>query len=192
VGEVVFKPLFFLFGFLFICSQPVGADVLLSRIEGQDLFSQSSIVIDLKNENKKGLVILFLSAQCPCSKSHIGEIKKLSEEFSDFLFVGINSNLNEDRDLAEKYFSKTQFSFPMIKDQKTVLADLYKAYKTPHAFVVQADGKVAYQGGVSSSHEFERAEKKYLREALEDLQNNKPVRRPEGRTLGCAIGRAEN
>lgn len=188
----MFKPLFFLFGFLFICSQPVGADVLLSRIEGQDLFSQSSIVIDLKNENKKGLVILFLSAQCPCSKSHIGEIKKLSEEFSDFLFVGINSNLNEDRDLAEKYFSKTQFSFPMIKDQKTVLADLYKAYKTPHAFVVQADGKVAYQGGVSSSHEFERAEKKYLREALEDLQNNKPVRRPEGRTLGCAIGRAEN
>lgn len=139
---------------------------------------------------KKGLVVVFLSAVCPCSNSHLVELKKLKSEFPDFDFVGIHSNTDEDKDLTSAYFKTANLPFPVIQDSGAKLADEFKALKTPHVFVVLKDGTTAYQGGVSSSRHFDdKADRKYLREALSDLAAGRKVNTPEGRTLGCVISR---
>jgi peroxiredoxin len=172
-----------------LASQP--SKMNLERIQGIDLYTQQEITVSPSGEKNKGLVVLFLSARCPCSNSHVVELKKLSTEFTDFQFVAVHSNRDEPRDMVEKYFSTQELKFPILQDQKNKLADLYKAYKTPHSYVVLADGSVVYQGGVSSSHDFKSAEKNYLRSALEDIKNNIKVKTPEGRTLGCVISRED-
>ncbi len=142
--------------------------------------------------SKKGLVVVFLSAVCPCSNSHLVELKKLKSEFSDFDFVGIHSNTDEGKDLTSSYFKAANLPFPVIQDSGAKLADEFKALKTPHVFVVLKDGSTAYQGGVSSSRHFDdKADRKYLREALGDLSAGHKVTTPEGRTLGCVISRGE-
>jgi hypothetical protein len=141
---------------------------------------------------KKGLVVAFLSAACPCSNSHNRELAALAAEYPEFAFVGVHSNPNELRDFALAYFKKAGLPFPVIRDRGGKLAGEFKALKTPHAFVVLPSGEAAYRGGVSSSRQFDPSVgHKYLREALEDLSANpsRPVRTPEGRTLGCAIAR---
>lgn len=139
---------------------------------------------------KKGLVVVFLSAVCPCSNSHLVELKKLKSEFPDFDFVGIHSNTDEDKDLTSSYFKTANLPFPVLQDSKAKLADEFKALKTPHVFVVLKDGTTAYQGGVSSSRHFDdTTDRKYLREALSDLASGRKVNTPEGRTLGCVISR---
>lgn len=140
---------------------------------------------------KKATVLIFLSAKCPCSISHIDEIKKLATEFSDFRFIGVNSNTDETTESAKTFFSGHDFPFPILKDEKAILANEMKAVKTPHAFILAADGRRIFQGGVSNSATFARADRRYLREALEDLKAGREVRTPLARALGCAITRGD-
>jgi hypothetical protein len=92
-------------------------------------------------------------------------------------------------EFSKKYFEGKNISFKVIQDKKAELADHFKAYKTPHAYVLSSTGEVLYEGGVTDSAHFSRANKKFLRQALLDLSANRKVQNAEGRTLGCAIAR---
>lgn len=157
-------------------------------IGGFDLFTEKKVEVQT---GKKGLVIVFLSAKCPCSNSHVTEIKELSKKYTEFSFVAVHSNSDENKDLSKPYFTKADFLFPVIEDKNTELADQFQAFKTPHAFVFLPSGELVYQGGVSNSRDCEKSDRKYLREALGDIQSGQSVKTTEGRTLGCSIFRGK-
>ncbi len=166
----------------------IGA-ALPSKIEGSNVLTQDPTKIS--TEGKQGVVVVFLSAVCPCSDSHIHELSRLKTEYSEFSFVGVHSNTDEGRELTQKYFTQTKLPFPVIQDTNAKIADEFKAFKTPHAFVISPKGEILYQGGVSSSRHFDSADRKYLREALGDLKAGRKVGMAEGRTLGCIISRGK-
>ncbi len=175
--------------FIVMCIIPISILAMpnIKKITGTDLLTSKEITVSA--EGKKGLVAIFLSAKCPCSNSHISELKNLSKSFPEFSFVAIHSNADENKDISIAYFEKNLLPFPTIEDQKTTLANLFQAYKTPHAYILSPNGDVIYQGGVTNSHDFEKSDRKYLREALTDIDAGKSVRTPEARTLGCSIAR---
>ena len=158
-------------------------------LEGKNLLTGETVQVDASNN--KGLVVVFLSAKCPCSNSHNTELRDLAQTYKDFNFVAVHSNVDEGKDLSKPYFEKAAFPFPVIEDEKSKLADQLQASKTPHAFIFASSGEVLYQGGISNSKDCAKADRKFLREALVDLHSGKVVRTPEGRTLGCAISRGE-
>lgn len=182
---MLFRPLLSLF--LLCLTLLANASPAPFRIEGTDLLNGENI--SAVGKEKKGLVVVFLSAKCPCSNSHIVELKSLFQDFPDFEFVGVHSNGNEPA--AKTYFENIALPFRVIEDKDFALANQLKALKTPHVFVLDRDGKTLYQGGVSDSKKFERATKKYLRSALTDLHDGRAVATAEGRTLGCEISRGE-
>lgn len=163
--------------------------VNLSIVDGVDILTKAEV--HQAAAGKKGIVIVFLSAKCPCSDSHLTELKSLHKDYPDFSFVGVNANNDETLDIAYEYFKRVGIEFPIIKDKNAEIADRYKAFKTPHAFIVNNDGKIVYQGGVSSSRQFATADHKYLRDAVMNIHQGKPVAVPESRTLGCIISRGE-
>jgi hypothetical protein len=136
---------------------------------------------------KQGTVVIFMSAKCPCSISHAEEIIALSRDYPDFRFIAVNSNADEKLEDVKRYFQS--FPFPVLKDLKSMIAIELKALKTPHAFIFNSEGKRLFHGGVSSSATFARADRKHLREALEDLKEKREIRTPVARALGCAIDR---
>jgi hypothetical protein len=156
-------------------------------VSGQDLFSDKKV--EVSTSGKSGTVVVFLSAKCPCSNSHVPELNALAKAYPTFSFVAVHSNSDESADLARTYFKNLNLSFPIIQDQDSKLADQFKALKTPHAFVILASGDIVYQGGVSNSADFSKADKRFLRDALQDLVDHKNVRTSQGRTLGCIIKR---
>lgn len=168
-----------------LADQPLPEKVF--GLEGANLLSDARVSVPIKD--KSALVVVFLSAKCPCSNSHIGELRALAKDYAIFVFVGVHSNSDESLKDAKTYFGRADLPFPIVQDEKARLADEYKALKTPHAFVIDARGKILYQGGVSDSHEFEKSNRKYLREALADIAAGRPVKIREGRTLGCMIQR---
>jgi len=180
-------PLLFLLSVLQFAPIAHGAKWNLEQLKGRDVTSGTAVSLDLKG--RKGAVVVFLSAVCPCSNSHIKELTTLPKDFPEFAFLGVHSNTDEAKDPTQAYFKTAKLPFPVVQDSGAKIADEFKAYKTPHAFVVKPDGEVLYQGGVSSSRNFENADRKFLREALDDLQNGRAVKTPEGRTLGCVIAR---
>lgn len=170
---------------LFIGVSQVQAELL--PISGFDLTTGSESSVSIKD--KKALVVVFLSATCPCSNSHITEIDQLAQLYKEFQFVGVHSNANEDKTFSMNYFKKINLPFPVIQDDQFKIADRFKANKTPHSFIVNKEGQYLFQGGVTDSNKIENSSRKYLREALEDLSSNRPTRTASVRTLGCAIDR---
>lgn len=155
-------------------------------VTAADLQTEKSVSI---TSGKKGMVIVFLSASCPCSNSHVEELKKLALEHRDFNFVGVHSNQDEKIQDSRTYFKKVDLPFIVLEDKNAMIAEKFGALKTPHAFVVTPEGQTAYKGGVTSSAQLADAEHFFLREALEDIEIGRNVRTSEGRTLGCAIER---
>lgn len=130
-----------------------------------------------------------MSTKCPCSNSHVPLIKSLSEQYKDFRFLVIHSNLEESKTEAQSYFKDFSPHIEVLQDEKTKLADLFRAYKTPHAFVFNTSGEVVYRGGVTNSANAPSADRNYLSDVLQDLAVGKQPRLSEGRTLGCVISR---
>lgn len=162
---------------------------LPTQFEGANLLTDQTLKVPLTTNDKKGLVLIFMSSKCPCSNSHVALLKKLLEQHTDFRFLIIHSNADESLAEAKTYFKDLKLNIEVLQDQDAHIADQMKAFKTPHAFVITSKGELAYQGGITNSSHAPSADRQFLAEALEDIKNNKPVRTPEGRTLGCVITR---
>ncbi|MBC7690623.1 MAG: redoxin domain-containing protein [Methylotenera sp.] len=166
-------------------TQVSGADVLTGRtIETRTTDSQ------------KGTVVVFLSANCPCSASHEIVLKTLFKEYSSqgFRFIGVHSNTDESStaeaiERTRSHFTESALPFPIIQDVSAKIANDWSALKTPHVFVVNPQGELLYQGGVDDSHSSADAKKKYLKEALSAIQSGKKPEVALTRSLGCAIKR---
>lgn len=152
---------------------------------------------NLKNElvtvewkdKKKLTALIFLSALCPCSHSHLSHLTKLKEQHPEVDFLAIHSNRDEDTKTVEDYFAKNPLNFTLLKDDKSAWANRLKAYRTPHAYIISAQGEILYQGGVSNSTEVENAKEFYLADALNALKQNQSLKKSQTRVLGCPIAR---
>lgn len=178
--------------------QPIVFLVLFSKFSlacsskpfaGTDLRTGGSFSSEVAQKNSKGLVVVFLSAKCPCSRSHEGSIESLAKEFKTFSFVGVHSNTDEDEGLASLHFKEAGFSFPIIRDRQAKIANDFGALKTPHVFVVGPKGECWFNGGVDDTKESSKAKKFYLKQALVDLSQGQEPKEKTSRTLGCAIKR---
>lgn len=168
--------------------QSSGFSCSTQPISGNDLRTGKPVSVNPK-ENPRGTVVVFLSTQCPCSRSHEKVIQTLADEFSEMKFVAVHSNKDEDEALSQKHFKEAGFSFPVIQDHQFKIADEYRALKTPHAFIVGPQGECWFNGGVDNSSDAARANQHYLKNALVELKNGKEPKEKQVRTLGCVIKR---
>ncbi len=158
-------------------------------LAGIDLKTGLNLDIPTKFTDKKALVLIFMSAKCPCSHSHIPEITDLRNRHKEFQFYIIHSNANEDLEITKRYFSSLDLPIPVIQDSEAKMADIFSAYKTPHAFILNQKGEIIYKGGVTNSNTAQKADRHYLNEALLDLENKNSITTPETKALGCFISR---
>lgn len=79
----------------------------------------------------------------------------------------------------------------VLLDPEQKIALLYGAMVTPHMFIVDATGKLAYMGGADSipsarPEDIPRATP-YVRDALTALAANQPIATPVTRPYGCVV-----
>ena len=74
-----------------------------------------------------------------------------------------------------------------LRDEDQAVARAYGAKTTPDVFVVAPDGSVAYRGAPDADHGDPGQDAAWLREALDDVLEERPVRRAETRPVGCSI-----
>ena len=158
----------------------------VKEFEGYNLVTKKEILI---KQTKRISVFYFLSASCPCSKSTFDYLNELQRKYPDFQFMGFHSNKAISRGVAETYFSNYEIDFPILLDRKLKFANMFKALKTPHVFVVNNNGDVLYHGGVTNSRFFKNAKSFFLEEALKDIKNGINPKRSHARALGCYIAR---
>lgn len=132
----------------------------------------------LKEGGGRGVVLAFLSAECP----YVAQARQpLSELFRShggtLTFVGVNANQNESADDI-KADAATNYPFRMLRDEGAKVADLFGADRTPEIFLIDASGVIRYHGGIAE-----------LGPALTDFAAGRAVAKPEAKAFGCTIKR---
>ena|SRR5713101_5414184 len=144
----------------------------------------------LLKENKY-TVIMFISTECPVSNGYNDRMEKLYETFSSkgIAIVGINANKEEDVKRIAAHSKDHGFKFPVLKDEKNKVADLYGALVTPEIFVINPEGKIAYHGRIDDSRNLAKVTSNDLSDALNKLLAGKELTSGTTKAFGCTIKR---
>jgi hypothetical protein len=135
-------------------------------------------------------VFIFFSKDCLCFAAHEDRIRSLVDTYSSrgvkFLFVDSEIGRTADADAAEA--RARHLPGPIFIDSGARLAKSLGAVYATYTVVVDPQGQVRYRGGIDTDKTHLKADRtQFLADALDDLTAGRPPRRPEGKTLGCAL-----
>ena len=142
---------------------------------------------------KKGVVLFFVSAYCPTSNTFVPEMNSIAADFGKsytIYFVHADADQKPADVLQHTELMKITATVLMDKDQRLMARTGAKT--TPEAVVLGPDGKTLYQGRVndlylSPTRRQRQATTRDLRDALEAVQNGKPVAANPAPAAGCKI-----
>src|SRR5437879_6043329 len=145
-------------------------------------------------QDKRLLVLLFISNGCPTVKACQDRIIKIQKDYSGkkVQLLALNSN-NSNLSPADTYEEmvrrgqKKGLNFPYVKDEDRTVARAYGAICTPHVFLLDEERRLRYKGRIDDSRNPERVTDSDLRNSIDDLLANKSVRVSETTPFGCSI-----
>jgi peroxiredoxin len=167
-----------------------------SKVEAfalKDTHGQSWSLKTLKD--KKAIVVVFVGTECPVNNAYLPKLNELRETYTDkgVEVVAINSNRQDSAERIAELVKAHKLTYPVLKDEGNVIADLFGARRTPEAFLLDAQQTIRYRGRIDDQFGigFRRAEvgKQDLIEALDAVLANKDVKTTETEVSGCLIGR---
>lgn len=138
-------------------------------------------------------VLYFWSAECEWCERVDDELKSIMEAWGEQIKVlWIASNGNESYEIIEREALKRNIPRVLL-DEQQVVANLYGAETTPHFFVVNSKGKLAYQGAWDDITFRQRVRTQvYVPKVVEALLQN--ITPPINQTppYGCVLVRFSN
>jgi peroxiredoxin len=170
-------------------SPAIGAaapDFQLTTVDGKS-FSLAS-----EAKSHKAVVVMFISTQCPYSNAYNDRMRDMASAYAakGVLFAGINSNKTEDAGAALSHAREHGHTFPIMKDPGNKVADAYDAQHTPTVYVIDAQGKVRYEGRIDENSENPKGvTSPDLVNALDSLLAGKPIAKTTTKAFGCSIKR---
>lgn len=159
----------------------------LKNYDGKEFELQKLI-----KENKL-TVLMFISTECPVSNAYNERMNNIFNTFSKkgVAFIGINSNKAEDTSTIANHARKNGFKFPVLKDVRNKVADLYSAQVTPEIFVIGSNGNLLYHGRIDDNRAAEKVKSNDLSDALTKLLDGKEPTTSVTKAFGCTIKRVD-
>lgn len=162
--------------------------------ELKDLDGKTVKLSDFKG---KVLVIEWYNPECPFIVKHhktFPTFNNLHEEYKsrDVAFVAINSSAKGKQghgiEMNKQKAAEFKLPFPVLIDESGEVGKAYGAKTTPHVFVIDADGKIAYNGAVDNNKSPSKAgDKNYVKMALDEVLAKKPVTTAKTDPYGCSV-----
>lgn len=193
--KLLTRTLTVIFIFILVFGMSTGADTVKMDKEVPDFTLKDAMDKEhsLKglSHDKKGIVVMFVSTQCPVSNEYNERILALHSDYKDqgVQFVGINSNRNESVEEIAEHNKANKFDFVVLKDLKNKIADKFGARRTPEVYLLDEEQILRYRGAIDNNQK--DPETHYLREALDLVLAEKEISEGRKRTkaFGCTIKR---
>ncbi len=151
---------------------------------------------EYKLSDLKGKVVMihFWSANCPFVIRYEERLKEITQDYQEkgVVILGIDSNKTETPEDIKRQTEERSLLYPVLIDKGFVVADVFGAITTPHVFIIDQSGKLAYEGAVDDQGFGEKnpVNTKYAREVLDALTAGKPSPHTTTKTFGCTVKRA--
>jgi len=166
-------------------------DFLLKNVNG-NLFSLKDY------HHAKGFIIIFTCNHCPFAKLYPKRLNKLNKKYhhKGFPLIAISSTdtvlyAEDTYDNMVIKANKEKFNFPYLYDSAQSVAKLYKAERTPQAFVLVKENNnwvIKYNGAIDDNGaEPKKVKVDYVSDAVDALLKNQKVLITETKSIGCKI-----
>ena len=162
------------------------------KVENFKLKDYNGNVYQLKDfKDSKAVVVMFIAVACPVSNGYNARMEKLYEDYKDkgVAFLGVNSNKEDNAEAIKNHAAKNGLKFKILKDEKNVIADKFKASFTPEIYVLNNNSEILYHGRIDDSRNESKVTKTDLRMALDEILSGKKVSNAETKAVGCKISR---
>lgn len=149
----------------------------------------------------KNVVLEWSNHECPFVVKHysVGNMQKTQKEATDndTVWITIVSSAKGKQGSVTNAQANAVMeevgthSTARILDPSGELGRLYDAKTTPHMFVIDKEGKVAYAGAIDSDSSFRSSSiegaTNYVTAALKDINNGEAVKIASTKPYGCSI-----
>jgi len=160
----------------------------------RDLMKDGDAKIALSDyKDKRTVVLIFTSYNCDACGDYENRTLKIIKDFEgkDVVFLGVRSSAEDDAAGMKKYATEKGFKIPFLEDAKNVLADYLDVAVTPTFAVIDPKGVLRYRGALDDSLRESRAQKPYLRDAIQAVLEGKEVALKTTRSIGCHMPKVE-
>lgn len=173
-----------------INSNPVGDLTSVESFSLKDVNGKTHSLTDYSKS--KAIVVMFIATQCPVSNDYNSRMAKIYEEYKDknVTFLGINSNKAESVSEIKSHASKNNLKFPVLKDEKNIIADKFAASFTPEIYILDPSSfNILYHGRIDDSRDESGITSKDLSKALDEILKGVKVSVSKTKAFGCTIKR---
>ena len=171
------------------CQAQTAPDFTLKDVNGDD--------VQLSNLKGKIVVLEWTSYDCPFVKPHYDTesktMSKLAAKYADqgVVWLTVNSTHYATAETNKAWAEKHQLKQAVLVDSDGKVGKLYQAKTTPHVFVIDKEGKIAYQGAIDNAPLGKKPEGKefvnYVDKALAELLDGKKVEIAKTKPYGCSV-----
>jgi peroxiredoxin len=168
----------------------IGAGDTAPAFTLKDQTGKEHSLVDFKD---KVVVLEWTNPGCPFVVYHLKENtttdlnKKWKEK--DVVWLKIDSSNFVTADAAQKAVTDNNIDVPVLLDASGTVGKSYGAKTTPHLFVIDKDGKVAYSGAYDDNPTPEKKDgvKNYVDAALEKVTAGEKPEVTHIKSYGCSV-----
>jgi len=138
-------------------------------------------------KDAKATVVCFTCNHCPVAVAYEDRFIEFNKKYQGkgVKFIAINVNDGEDLEAMKQRAEEKGFNFPYAYDSSGDSSRAFGARVTPHLFVIDANGKIAYQGAFDDNQQSPK--ESYLVSAVEAVLAGKVPAKTETKAVGCGI-----
>jgi hypothetical protein len=154
---------------------------------------KSGKAVSLANyKTSTGVAVVFTSHECPFDNYYKDRLKGLVNSYSGKIqFLFINSNQEEEENLAQMAIHYSDLDIPYLADKDQVAMGIFGARKSPEVFLLStANGKftVIYSGAIDDNPQAASdAKQNFLKDAFDKLIAGEKIEPVTQRAVGCTI-----
>jgi peroxiredoxin len=148
--------------------------------------------VSLSDFADKIVVLEWMNPGCPIWARHhkAGTFRTLAEKYKDkgVVWLAINSTNSADKEKNKKFAETEKVPYPILDDHAGTVGKAYGAKTSPHMFVIDKHGLLAYEGAIDDNPAGEKEKPlNYVDQALTELLAGKAVSVPKTEPYGCSV-----
>jgi peroxiredoxin len=157
------------------------------------LTDQKGNTVKLSDFKGKVVVLEWTNPDCPFVQRHYkaGTMAAMAKSYAarSVVWLAINSTYYMNREKDAEWAEKQQIAYPVLGDHDGKVGQAYGAKTSPHMFVIDANGNIAYQGAIDNDASGEKKEGvvNYVAQALNAVLAGTPVAITETKSYGCSV-----
>jgi peroxiredoxin len=143
----------------------------------------------------KIVVLEWFNDQCPYVVKHYreGHMNATAAKYADkgVVWLAVNSSSFTSNDKNKAIAGEWKINRPILNDSTGATGRAYGAKTTPHMYIIDKAGNLAYMGAIDSNSSANTADvsgaTNHVVVALDEMLAGKPVSTPETKAYGCSV-----